>query len=85
MSKKEDDYENRALEFMRSDVHSGSEPSQERLLTDFCCGYCDVVPHVRLPIKRFGQSDLPIIHVDVELPLQVRVPIDEVPAKRIDH
>lgn len=85
MSKKEDDYENRALQFMRSGVHSGSEPSQERLLTDFCGGHCDVVPHVRLPIKRFGQSDLPIIHVDVELPLQVRVPIDEVPAKRTDH
>ena len=58
--------------------------SQERLLTDFRGGYCDVVPHVRLPVQRFGQCDLPVVHVDVELPLQVCVPIDEVPAKTID-
>lgn len=55
--------------------------SQERLLTDFCGGYCDVVPHVRLPVQWFGQCDLPVLHIDVELPLQVCVSIDEVPAK----
>lgn len=54
------------------------------LLTEFCGSYCDVVPHVRLPVQRFGQCDLPVIHVDVELPLQIRVPIDDIPAKTID-
>lgn len=58
--------------------------SQERLLTDFCGGYCDVVPHVRLPVQWFGQCDLPVLHIDVELPLQVCVSIDEVPAKGTD-
>ena len=51
------------------------------VLTDFCGGYCDVVPHVGLPVQRFGQCDLPIVHVDVELPLQVCVSINEVPEK----
>ena len=50
-----------------------------KLLTDFCGGHCDVVPHVRLSVQRLGQGDLPVVHVDVELPLQVCVPIDEVP------
>lgn len=59
----------------------GGTASQVSLLTDFCGSYCDVVPHVGLPVQRFGQGDLPIIHVDVELPLQIRVPIDEVPAE----
>lgn len=58
---------------------------QGRLLTDFCGGYCDVVPHVSLPVQRFGQRDRPIVHVDVELPLQVCVPIDEVSAKTTGH
>lgn len=42
------------------------------------------MPHVRLPVQRFGQRDLPIVHIDVELPLQVCVPIDEVPAQTVD-
>ncbi len=70
---------------MRNITHSRGGWSQERLLTDFCGSYCDVVPHVCLPVQRFGQCDLPIVHIDVELPLQVCVPIDEVPAKTIDH
>ena len=60
---------------------AGGGRSQGRVLTDFCGGYCDVVPHVSLPVQCFGQCDLPIVHVDVELPLQVCVPINEVPAK----
>lgn len=59
--------------------------SQERLLTDFCGGYGDVVPHIRLAVQGFGQCDLPVLHVDVELPLQVCVSIDEVPAKATDR
>lgn len=51
------------------------------LLTEFCGGDGDVVPHVRLTVQSFGQRDLPIINVDVELPLQVRVPVDEVPTE----
>lgn len=70
---------------MRKGVHGRGAQSQQRSLTDFCGGYCDVVPHVRLAVQRFGQRDLPVVHIDVELPLQVRVPIDEVPAKKIDH
>lgn len=57
--------------------------SQQRSLTDFGGGHRDVVPHVRLPVQRFGQRDLPVVHVDVELPLQVCVPINEIPAKTI--
>lgn len=66
---------------MRHNVHSEEERSQWRLLTDFCRRYCDVVPHVCLPVQRLGQCDLPIVHVDVELPLQICVSIDEVPSK----
>lgn len=51
------------------------------LLTDFRGGDGDVVPHVGLAVQSFGQRDLPIVHVDVELPLQVGVPVDEVPAE----
>lgn len=68
---------------MRNDVCSRGEQSQ--LLTDFCGGYCDVVPHVSLSIQRLGQGDLPVVYVDVELPLQVRVPIDEVSAETTDR
>lgn len=50
-------------------------------LTDFGGGHRDVVPHVGLSVQRLGQRYLPVVHVDVELPLQVRVPIDEVSAK----
>lgn len=46
-----------------------SQESQERLLTDFCGSYSDVVPHVRLAVQGFGQCDLPVLHVNVELPL----------------
>lgn len=72
---------NRTLQFMTKDVPSRRDQSQERSLTDFCGSYCDVVPHVRLSVQRFGQCDLPVVHVDVELPLQVCVSINEVPAK----
>lgn len=57
---------------------------QGKRLTDFGGGHCDVVPHVRLPVQQFSQRDLPIVHIDVELPLQICVPIDEVPAKAGD-
>ena len=50
-----------------------------KLLTDFGGGHCDVVPHVRLSVQRLGQGNLPVVHVDIELPLQVCVSIDEVP------
>lgn len=49
--------------------------------TEFCGGDSDVVPHVRLAVQSFSQRDLPVIHVDVELPLQVCVPVDGVPAE----
>lgn len=62
---------------------AGESGVRKRSLTDFGGGHRDVVPHVRLPVQRFSQCDLPIVHVDVELPLQVRVPIDEIPAKTI--
>lgn len=55
--------------------------SVKTVLTDFCGSHCNVVPHVCLPVQGFGQCDLPVVNVDVELPLQVCVPIDEVPAK----
>lgn len=42
------------------------------------------MPHVRLPVQQFSQRDLPIVHIDVELPLQICVPINEVPAKEGD-
>jgi len=64
-------------------AHGGGQQSKERSLTDFCGSHRDVVPHVRLPVQRLGQRYLPVVHVDVELPLQVRVPIDEVPARTI--
>lgn len=60
-------------------MHRGEK---QILLTDFCGGYCYVMPHVCLPVQRFSECDLPIVHVDVELPLQVRMPIDEVSAER---
>lgn len=60
---------------------AGRARSRAGSLTDFCGGYCDVVPHIRLSVQRLGQRDLPVVHVDVELPLQVCVPINEVPAK----
>lgn len=60
---------------------AGRDQNQEGSLTDFCGSYCDVVPHICLSVQRFGQRDLPVIHVDVELPLQVCVSINEVPAK----
>ena len=57
----------------------------QRLLTDFCGGYCDVVPHVCLSVQWFSECDLSIIYIDVELPLQVCVPINEVSAKTSNH
>ena len=49
------------------------------ILTDFGGGHGDVVPRLRLSVQCLGQRDPPVVHVDVELPLQVCVPVDEVP------
>lgn len=57
------------------------EQRPERLLTDFRGRHSDVVPHVRLPVQRLGQRDLPVVDVNVELPLQVRVAIDDIPVE----
>lgn len=55
---------------------------EEKLLTDFCGGHSNVVPHVGLSVQWFGQRDLPIIDIDIELPLKICVPINEVPTKK---
>lgn len=67
-------------------MHGRRQQRQGGSLTEFCGGYCDVVPRVCLSVQRFCQGDLPVVEVDVELPLQVRVPINGVPAKvRLVH
>lgn len=66
-------------------VHSRGEQSQQMLLTDFCGCYCNIVPHVCLSVQWFGQRDPAIVHIDVELPLQICVSINEVPTKINKH
>ena len=51
------------------------------LLTDFSGCYCDVVPHICLSVQWFGQRDLPIVYVNIELPLQIGVAINKVPTQ----
>lgn len=54
---------------MRRIVRIEQEKSIVSLLTELSSCYCYVVPHVGFPVQWFGQCDLPIVHIDVELPL----------------